>query len=332
MTPMVFSQAISASGPWRTVILCRVMNLPAATSGGGISCAQAPRAAGVARDREASIHVGAWQLTRLLSRSDQTAVFRARLAEHDLGPGCYAIKTTRRDGDAIGVALLRRESLVAHQVVNPHLVSVLVAETHHSRRYLVTPYLEGLTLRRLLLHANGERATWLPVSSALSIVRQTAAALTELHQAGWLHSQVRPEHILVSPQGHATLIDLTQARRLESSECEGGDELFTSLNYAAPEWFSSRGQLGSVADTYSLGIILYELITGQPPFASKNARQLIAMHRSAAPPDLRQVRSAAAQQTSELVRRMLAKEPLRRPSDEELLRWLAEIEIEELAV
>jgi serine/threonine protein kinase len=307
------------------------MNLPAATSGGGIIRAQELRAARVARDSGASIRFGAWQLTRLLRRGDRTAVFRARLSDRDLGPGCYAIKTGRKEGDAIAAAMLRREALVAYDVVNPHLIAVLAAGQNAPPDYLVTPYLEGLTLRRLLLHANGERAARLPIASALSIMRQTAAALAELHQAGWLHGQVRPEHILVSPQGHATLIDLTQARRLGSSECDLGDDLFHSLTYAAPDWYSSRRRLAKAADTYALGIVLYELITGQPPFVATNARQLIAMHRTGAPPELRQVRPEAAQQTSELVRRMLAKEPLRRPSDEELSRWLAELEIEELA-
>jgi serine/threonine protein kinase len=78
--------------------------------------------------------------------------------------------------------------------------------------------------------------------------------------------------------------------------------------------------------------MLFEVLTGQPPFVGRDARQVLAMHRSAAPPELRRLRPDASLECSLLVRRMLAKEPLRRPSDEELVRWLAEIEIAELGL
>jgi len=265
-----------------------------------------------------------------LRRGERNIVYRARASGQDLGPGCYAIKTVREAGDAIATAMLRREAHVASEVVHAHLIAVLAAEHAASRRYLVMPYLEGITLRRWLEHAVEQFMPPMPVATALCMVRQVAAALAALHQAGWLHGQARPEHILVAPQGHATLIDLTQTRRLDSSECDLGSDLTHLPVYAAPESFSSRGRLTTAADTYSLGVVLYELVTGQPPFVTLDARQLAAMHRSAAPPELRQIRPKASLETSELVRRMLAKEPRRRPSDDELLRWLAEIEIAEL--
>ena len=94
----------------------------------------------------------------------------------------------------------------------------------------------------------------------------------------------------------------------------------------------SRGRLTGAADSYALGCVLYELLTGQPPFIAADGRRLGSLHRSAAPPDLRRIRPDASLECEQLVRRMLAKEPLRRPSDEELARWLAEIEIAELAL
>jgi eukaryotic-like serine/threonine-protein kinase len=301
------------------------MNLPAATSGGAI--ARTPRLRG-ARAPAAHNLPHQWQLTRIIARGARTDVFRARLAESDLGPGCYAVKAPRREGDVVAAAMLRRETIVGREVEHPNLVSVLAA----GDGYVVLPYLEGITLRRWLGHVAAQQRMPIAVVTALSVARQVAGALAAMHDAGWLHGQVQPEHAIVSPQGQATLIDLTQARRLESGECDvGGDDSVVAM-YAAPEWSSSRGRLSAAADTYALGAILFELLTGQPPFTGRSAREVVAMHRTAAPPNLRRLRPETSLECAELVRRMLAKDPLRRPSDEEIVRWLAEIEIAELAI
>ena len=219
-----------------------------------------------------------------------------------------------------------REAPVASQVSHSSLIPVLAAECYAPLSHLVLPYLEGITLRRLL-----DSSQRLPISYSLCVVRQIAAALAGLHSAGWLHGQVRPEHIILSPHGHATLIDLSQARRLESSECDASGALPDSTAYAAPETAFSRGRITAAADTYSLGIVLYESLTGQPPFQASSPRELMHSHFHVVPPDLRELRTDVSLEVAELCRRLLAKEPLRRPAMSQVVRWLAELEIIELA-
>jgi serine/threonine-protein kinase len=226
--------------------------------------------------------------------------------------------------------MLHREARVASEIPHANLVSVLGAATNDDSPCLVLPYCEGVTLWRL--NGGGPQ---LAIAQALFICRQIAEALAALHAGGWLHGQVRPNHVIVSPQGHATLIDLTQARRLESGECEGGGFLLAAdenhcPRYSSPECFSSRRRVTAAADVYSLGVILFEALTNRPPFAAVSRQQMIAAHRSAAPPDVRELRCNASRDIAALVRRLLAKEPLRRPSAEQAVRWLAELEIEEL--
>jgi serine/threonine protein kinase len=241
------------------------------------------------------------------------------------GPGCYVIKTADGRGGAghLARAMLAREATVCAAVGHPHLAPVLTASLRDDVPYLVRPYLEGLTLRQLISLRCGPVA----VPTALWIARQVAEALTVLHQAGWLHGQVRPEHVIVSPQGHATLIDLSLARRLQTEECTAGLWQSLSPENSSPEMLSARMALTAGSDTYCLGLMLYELLAGRPPFQSTDYQQLAKMQRTHAPPDIRAARVDAPPELSQLLRLMLAKHPLRRPSDEELVRWLTELEI-----
>src|SRR5262245_25952094 len=271
-----------------------------------------------------------WQLTRRLSNSGKLALFRASAAS-ELGPGCYVLKTTAVADDAIADAMLHREYSVSAELRHSHLNSVLAGDFSAPKPFLVFPYLEGISLRHLIT-SRASALHSLPVAYSLMLARQLAEALATMHAVGWLHGQLRPGHVIVSPHAHTTLIDLTLARRLDSHECDcsapQGDR---AAIYAAPESFSSRRRLTAAADVYSLGILLFELLAGQPPFSASSLRQLAICHQRQAPPDLRQIRLGLSHDVVDLVRRMLAKEQLRRPSDEQLIRWLTELEIQALA-
>lgn len=277
--------------------------------------------------------IGGFRLTALIHRGEHTVLYRAASAQERLGPGCYVVKAVKRSSQsAVGASLLRREASVSADASGAHLAAVLLNQLSDSRAHLVLGYLEGTTLARFMRYrvqsTNGRRQ---PIASALGQVRQIASALNELHCAGWMHGQVRPQHILVSPRGFASLVDLSQTRRLESAECEAGPVATIAARYAAPECFARNGRLTAASDVYSLGVVLFELLCGSLPFSGTDARQLGQGHRSMAPPDLRRARPEASLEAAELLRRMLAKEALRRPSADELVRWLTAIEIEELA-
>jgi serine/threonine-protein kinase len=243
--------------------------------------------------------------------------------------GAYGLKLLRSElhGDIEALKMLHRETFVGRLVAHPRLVSIVAASLRQPPYFVVMPWLEGHTLAALL-----SRGAPLDVPTALWIARQTAAALEALDAAGWNHGDVKPENIIVSPEGHATLIDLGSAR----SHDECGSSLHGALvgtgRYLAPETAMSALRADVRSDIYSLGVVLYEMFAGGVPFDAKTLGELIDLHREAPPPRLRAIAPQTPREVATLVHRMLAKDPLRRPQNaRELIDELARLEIDTFA-
>jgi serine/threonine-protein kinase len=127
-----------------------------------------------------------------------------------------------------------------------------------------------------------------------------------------LHGDVKPDNIIVSPRGHATLIDLGFARRIGERVTSFDDCLRFTATYASPEITSSHGP-DVRSDLYSLGVTLYETLSGHPPFYSPRVDELLRMHREDRPQDLRMLASDVPGEVAKLVQQLLSKDPLRRP-------------------
>lgn len=273
----------------------------------------------------------AWRLSRILGNGRWTRIYQARPKSLPAdGPADYALKVLRSEYEQqpVARAALQRESLVARQVTHPHLAPVLSAHLQATPYHLVLPYLEGATLRAALTSTGGERG--LRPSNAIWIVRQIAEGLCALHAADWLHGDLKPENILLSPQGHATLLDLGLARRLGSEECRSWETLQGTPTYIAPEAFRTQGELSAASDLYSLGVVLFEALTGRQPWNTRSAAEVAAAHLRQTPLDVRALAPHVPLELARLVRQLLAKDPLRRPSAEELISRLVELEIETL--
>jgi len=268
--------------------------------------------------------VGSWQLEGRLGSGQFTDVYAARADGSSADqPADYALKMLKPNcaNDPRSHHLIAREALASRDVASPHLISVLAAQTKTEPRYLVAPRLFGGTLGRML-----KDAKTLAPPIALWIVRQTADALNAMHKKGWLHGDIKPDNIFVARDGHVTLIDLGFARRFD----EGLDEteLAGSMAYLAPEMFTLAAQPSAACDIYSLGITLFECVTGQVPFTVKGDEELALAHLREIPPNPRTLQPNLSPRLCRLLREMLAKEPLRRPSSDELISRLLDLEID----
>jgi serine/threonine protein kinase len=240
-------------------------------------------------------------------------------------PGDYALKLLK-DAFATSaecIEMLRREAFLGREVSHPHLIAVLGAHVKQAPYYLTLPFLEGCTLAEALADIRP-----LPVPFALWIGRQSAEALAALHQAGWLHGDVKSANLHVAPTGHATLLDLGLAQPLQSAAAPCERAFAGSVAYAAPETFCASHDPTAACDVYGLGVVLFEAMTGRLPFADNDPQRVAAAHLTETPPDLRSLVPQVPGRVTRVVRRMLAKDPLRRPSAAECVDLLTALEIE----
>ena len=280
------------------------------------------------RDRYAgSRSIGKWRLTHLLARGQLTSTYCAQPQGCSASwPSDYVVKMLRgsRDEDPLAIDVLRREAEIGRLVSHSHLVPILDAHVEGSPYFIVMPRLGGTSLDQVIAEVGRIR-----VPQALWIVRQIAEALQTVHREGWIHADVKPSNLVVAREGHATLIDLGCALREDESILSWDRPVVGTLHYVAPEMIHSTIRTDHRSDIYSLGVTLFQMLTGRLPFDGRSPQELVEAHLRQAMPDPRPISADINDDIAELLRCMLAKEPLRRPQNaEELIERLVRLELE----
>jgi serine/threonine protein kinase len=147
----------------------------------------------------------------------------------------------------MAIDVLRREVEVTSEVSHQHLVAVLEAHFTDDANYLVMPRLKGVSVGQVIA-----KAGFVSVRQALWITRQVAEALDSLHTKSWLHGDVKPDNIMVSAEGHVTLIDLGFALRKSEAMMTELRTARGTLSYVAPETMTSAYSSDQRSDIYSL--------------------------------------------------------------------------------
>lgn len=254
------------------------------------------------------------------------SVYRATHLELE-SPVAVKVLQATVDAEPEAVARFRREGVAACRVRHPHAVQVLdFGTTAEGTAYLVMELLEGLSLDALL---GGGRS--LGPARAAEILIPVCEALAEAHRAGIVHRDVKPANIFLhrTPGGEVPKVldfgiakvvgETAYARRLTVD----GFILGTPL-YMAPERFRDQPYDGR-ADVYSLGVVLYEVLTGRAPFEPPQGDPMavISMHLNRAPEPLSRLRPGVGTVVEGLVMRCLAKQPAERPTAADLAHELA---------
>ena len=264
-----------------------------------------------------------YTIERELGRGGMATVYLARDLRHDRP---VALKVLLPElASTLGPERFQREIRLAARLQHPHILTVLDsgeavvsrksqvgddAPTTYdlrpaTRLWFTMPYIEGESLRDRLA-----REQQLPLETAVRIAREAADALDYAHRHGVIHRDIKPENILLS-EGHALVADFGIARALgESSErlTSTGLTMGTPA-YMSPEQAAADKNLDARTDIYSLGIVLYEMLAGETPFAASTAQAMIARRFTETPRPLGQLRETVPPALAEVVVKALARQP-----------------------
>jgi len=266
-----------------------------------------------------------FELLTCLGGGSLTSVYAARATESDT---TCALKLLRPDwqDQPVAIKLLQREARACLAVQHPHLVKLIDAHVTRDPYFLVMEMLPGESLRRRL-----RRDFCLEVATALWITRQMAEALAALHQKGFIHGDVKPDNIRIVDDGSAVLLDLGFAHRPgENAAFIDRGYVLGTVNYLAPEMCGPKPQDDPRSDIFSLGLTLYEMISGQLPYPQGSLEQTVASHEIDEPRDIRQHGLDLPAELPHLLERLLARKPEQRPRAHALVQQLIPLEIASL--
>ncbi len=200
------------------------------------------------------------------------------------------------------------EARAAGKLDHPNIVHVYDVGLEADRPYIVMELVEGTHLRRVI----AERAP-LPVQEAVEIARQICAGVGEAHKAGIVHCDLKPQNILLTEAGTVKVADFGIARAFQprEGETERPKTIWGSPHYISPEQAMGKPPTPA-SDVYSIGVILYEMLTGRPPFHDEETQALLFKHLREAPPPMQERNPRVPDKLEAIVRTMLAKEPSKR--------------------
>jgi eukaryotic-like serine/threonine-protein kinase len=253
-----------------------------------------------------------WRLVKLIGRGGVAEVWQAHDTQLDRP---VALKWMHESllADPQQLSRFQREARVLAGVEHPNLLSVLGIGTAHLRPFLVTALLEGKTLAELM-HQQGGR---LSASDTARVLSPICDALEALHRSNIVHRDLKPSNVFIGTDGRVTLMDLGSALEGGSELTRAGEQL-GAVGYLSPEQLAGKRDLDGKSDIYALGCLLFEVLSGKPPFEGEPP-QVIAAHQSATRP----MAEGAPEALAELMRSAMALAPAHRPTAQEFKAKLA---------
>src|SRR5437868_6965306 len=251
-----------------------------------------------------SLFDGRYRIQRKLGAGGMADVYLAE--DQELGRRvAIKILDARHANDAQFIERFRREAKNAAALNHPNIVSIYDRGNAEDTYYIAMEYLDGRTLKELVVGRGPA-----PITVSVEYARQVLSALRFAHRHGIVHRDIKPHNVLVDREGRVKVTDFGIARAGTSQMTEAGSIVGTA-QYLSPE--QARGtEVDQRSDLYSLGIVLYELLTGQTPFDGDTPVEIAMKHLSATPRPPSQIRRDVPRDLDMVVMRALAKDPAAR--------------------
>jgi len=199
-----------------------------------------------------------------------------------------------------------REALAASKVSHHNIVNLLDVGTEDEYRYIVLEYIEGRTLKEII-----EEKGALAPETAVQIAVRILSALQHMHKNGIIHRDIKPQNILIHSEGHVKVSDFGIARMADSGTVGDGDVVMGSVHYFSPE--QAQGlEVSAASDIYSVGVVLYEMLTGAVPFNGDSPVAIAMQHVNIPPRPLHILNPDVSPELERVVLRALEKDPKKR--------------------
>src|ERR687888_428832 len=270
-------------------------------TGGKIEAAKAPVPAGKMTTLVGTLLNGRYRLDAQIGAGGMSTVYRAfdQTLERQV-----AIKLMHREiaSDSDQLERFRREARAVAQLSHPHIVGVIDAGEDEGRPYIVFEYVHGETLKERI-----RRCGRLPIDESLAYAVEIARALGAAHAALIVHRDVKPQNVLIDPEGSAKVTDFGIARSLEEEGLTADGRVLGTTDYVSPEQALGHAVTGQ-SDLYSLGICLFEMLTGDVPFKGDSQVAVAMKHVREDLPDVQRLRPQVSSALAAVVDTATAKD------------------------
>ncbi len=260
-----------------------------------------------------------YELEELIGGGGMADVYRAK----DLllnRPVAVKILHEQFKQDKEFIEKFQREAQAAARLSHPNIVNIYDVGVADGDHYIVMEYVPGRTLKDKI-----RQEGHLPVSEALRIAREIGEALAHAHANNLVHCDIKPHNILMMPDGHAKVADFGIARAVTESTMTYSGNVVGSVHYFSPE--QAKGtMITPKSDVYSLGVVLYEMLTGKLPFTGETPVSIAVKHLQDEPVSVRQLDPSIPPVVEALVARAMSKDPALRPTSAEFVQEIQHAE------
>jgi serine/threonine-protein kinase len=244
-----------------------------------------------------------YRIEREVGRGGMATVYLAEDRKHGRRVAIKVLRPTV--AAAIGPERFLREIDIAAQLAHPHILPLYDSGYADGFCYYVMPFVDGETLRDLM-----NREKQVPVEDVLRVVHQVAGALAHAHRQHYVHRDIKPENVLIS-EGHALVADFGIGKAV-CDVCEDDHVTVAGTPIGTPAYMSPEQSMGEEVDArsdiYSLACVVYEMLTGEPPFQAPSAQAVLMKHVVDAVPSARDLNPAVPAYLDQALRRALSKE------------------------